>query len=129
MDRAGRRVRDITFYSNKNGALTLVHSEEARAYTRYLEERPEVASYEACKALDPNRLNGLQKTDIRGEYFSQQWTSDFYIGFTDGTTAVREIVRADALTRRAEIEKLELSRRYWASLGIVNWKIVITGGG
>lgn len=64
MDRAGKRVRDVKFYSEKNGALTLVHSEEARAYTRYLEERPEVASYEACKALDMNRLNGLQKTDI-----------------------------------------------------------------
>ncbi len=129
MDRAGKRVRDIKFYSNKNGALTLVHSEEARAYTKYLEERPEVASYEACKALDLNRLNGLQKTDIRGEYFTQQWTSDFYISFTDGTAAVREIVRADALTKRAEIEKLELSRRYWASLGVANWKIVIAGGG
>ncbi len=129
MDRAGKRVRDIKFYSNKNGALTLVHSEEARAYTKYLEERPEVASYEACKALDLNRLNGLQKTDIRGEYFTQQWTSDFYISFADGTAAVREIVRADALTKRAEIEKLELSRRYWAALGVANWKIVIAGGG
>ncbi len=129
MDRAGKRVRDIKFYSNKNKSLTLVHSEGTRAYAKYLEERPEVASYEACRALDPNRLNGLQKTDIRGEYFTQQWTSDFYIGFVDGTYAVREIVRADALTKKAEIEKLELSRRYWASLGIANWKIVITGGG
>lgn len=129
MDRAGKRVRDIKFYSNKNSALTLVHSEGARAYTKYLEERPEVASYEACKALDLNRLNSLQKTDIRGEYFTQQWTSDFYIRYTDGTAAVREIVRADALTRRAEVEKLELSRRYWASLGVANWKIVIAGGG
>ncbi len=102
---------------------------QARAYTKYLEERPEVASYEACKALELNRLNGLQKTDIRGEYFTQQWTSDFYISFTDGTAAVREIVRADALTKRAEVEKLELSRRYWASLGVANWKIVIAGGG
>ncbi len=129
MDRAGKRVRDIKFFSNKNKSLTLVHSEEARAYAKYLEERPEVASYEACRALDPNRLNGLQKTGIRGEYFTQQWTSDFYIRYTDGTYAVREIVRADALTKKAEIEKLELSRRYWASLGIGNWKIVITGGG
>jgi len=129
MDRAGKRTRDIKFYSKKSGTLTLVHSEEARAYTRYLEERPEVAAYEACKPLDLNRLNGLQKTDIRGEYFTQQWTSDFYIKYTDGTAAVREIIRADALTKRAEVEKLELSRRYWASLGVVNWKIVIAGGG
>lgn len=129
MDREGKRVRDIKFYSGKNQELTLVHNEEARAYTKYLEDRPEVASYEACKPLDLNRLNSIQKTDIRGEYFTQQWTSDFYICFADGTAAVREIVKAGALTKRAEVEKLELSRRYWAALGISNWKIVITGGG
>lgn len=128
MDRAGKRVRDIKFHSKKNGALVLVHSEEARAYTKYLEERPEIASYEAGKPLDESRLNSIQRTDIRGEYFTEQWTSDFYIRFTDGTAAVREIVKAGALTRRAEVEKLELSRRYWAALGVENWKIVIVGG-
>lgn len=85
MDRAGKRVRDIKFHSKKNGKLVLVHSEEARAYTKYLEERPEVASYEAGRPLDAEHLNVIQKTDIRGEYFTQPWASDFYIRFTDGT--------------------------------------------
>ena len=49
--------------------MAVVHSEAARAYSKYLEERPEVASYEACKPLDATRLNSIQKTDIRGEYF------------------------------------------------------------
>lgn len=128
MDRAGKRARDIKFHSKKNGKLVLVHSEEARAYTKYLEERPEVASYEAGRPLDAERLNVIQKTDIRGEYFTQPWASDFYIRFTDGTVGIREIVKAGALTKRAEVEKLELSRRYWAARGIANWKIVIVEG-
>lgn len=127
MDRAGKRVRDISYHSPKNGGMVVVHSEVARAYSRYLEERPEVTSYEACKPLGAARLNGIQKTDIRGEYFQGQWTSDFCIRFSDGTTGVRELVSASDLTKRAEVEKLELSRRYWAALGVSDWKIVIAG--
>ena len=59
------------------------HSEAARAYSKYLEGRQEIASYEACKPLDINRLDALQKTDIRGEYFREQWSSDFYIRHAD----------------------------------------------
>ena len=69
MDRAGKKVRDISYHSGKNGGMAVVHSEAARAYSKYLEERPEVASYEACKPLYGTRLNSIQKTDIRGEYF------------------------------------------------------------
>lgn len=127
MDRAGKRVRDISYHSPKNGGMVVVHSEAARAYSKYLEERPEVVSYEACKRLDATRLNSVQKTDIRGEYFREQWSSDFYIRHADGTAAVRELVSATDLTKRAEIEKLELSRRYWAALGVNDWKVVITG--
>jgi len=128
MEKIGVRTRDIKFCSKKNGAMILVHSEEARSYAKYLEENSDVASYETCKALISDRLNNLQKTDIRGEYFKQNWASDFYINFEDSTIAVREIIRSSTLTKRADIEKLELSRRYWASLGISNWKIVIVGG-
>ena len=127
MNRAGKKVRDISYHSPKNGGMVVVHSEAARAYSKYLEERPEVASYEACKPLDAARLNGIQKTDIRGEYFKGQWTSDFCIRFSDGTTGVRELASASDLTRRAEVEKLELSRRYWTALGVHDWKIVIVG--
>ena len=127
MDRAGKKVRDISYHSLKTGGMVVVHSEAARAYSRYLEERPEVASYEACKPLDAARLNSVQKTDIRGEYFRGQWTSDFFIRFSGGTTGVRVLVSASDLTQRAEVEKLELSRRYWAALGVHDWKIVIAG--
>lgn len=127
MDRAGKKVRDISYHSPKNGGMVVVHSEAARAYSKYLEERPEVVSYEACKRLDATRLNSVQKTDIRGEYFKAQWTSDFCVRFNDGTTGIRELVSASDLTKRAEVEKLELSRRYWAALGVSDWKIVIAG--
>ena len=111
MDRAGKKVRDIAYHSAKNGGMVTVHSEAARAYSKYLEERSDVMSYEACKRLDATRLNSVQKTDIRGRYFKAQWSSDFYIRHADGTAAVRELVSAADLTRRAEVEKLELARR------------------
>ena len=69
MDRAGKRVRDISYHSPKNSGMVVVHSEAARAYSKDLEERPEVASYEACKRLEGTRLNSIPKTDIRGAYF------------------------------------------------------------
>ena len=126
-DKVGKKTRDIAYHSGKNGGMVVVHSEAARAYSKYLEERPEVASYEACKQLDINRLDALQKTDIRGEYFREWWVSDFYIRHADGTASVRELVSAADLTKRAEVEKLELSRRYWAALSVNDWKVVITG--
>ena len=125
-DKAGKKTRDIAYHSAKNGGMVTVHSEAARAYSKYLEERSDVMSYEACKPLDVNRLDTLQKTDIRGEYFKAQWTSDFCVRFSDGTTGVRELVSAADLTKRAEVEKLELSRRYWAALGVNDWMVVIT---
>ena len=126
-DKVGKKTRDIAYHSGKNGGMVVVHSEAARAYSKHLEERPEITAYEACKPLDINRLDALQKTDIRGEYFREWWVSDFYIRHADGTAAVRELVSAADLTKRAEVEKLELSRRYWAALSVNDWKVVITG--
>ena len=39
MDRAGKKVRDISYHSPKNDGMVVVHSEAARAYSKYLEER------------------------------------------------------------------------------------------
>lgn len=128
MDKSGRKTRDIKFYSKKNEVMVIVHSKEARAYTKYLEDMEHVCSYVAGKAIDPVRLQMVSKVDIRGDYFKQSWESDFYVLFDDGTVAVRELSTADALTKRAEIEKLELSRRYWNSVGVTDWKIVWMGG-
>lgn len=128
MDKSGRKTRDIRFYSKKNEAMVTVHSKEARAYTKYLEDMEHVSSYVAGKPIDPVRLRMISTVDIRGDYFKQNWESDFYVLFADGTVAVRELANADALSKRAEVEKLELSRRYWNSAGVTNWKIVWMGG-
>ena len=128
MDKSGRKTRDIKFYSKKNEAMVIVHSKEARAYTKYLEDMEQVSSYVAGKAIDPVRLQMISKLDIRGDYFKQNWESDFYVLFDDGTVAVRELATAEALSKRAEIEKLELSRRYWNSVGVTDWKIIWMGG-
>ena len=128
MDKSGRKTRDIKFYSKKNEAMVIVHSKEARAYTKYLEDMEHVSSYVAGKAIDPVRLQMISKLDIRGDYFKQNWESDFYVLFDDGTVAIRELATAEALSKRAEIEKLELSRRYWGSVGVTDWKIVWIGG-
>ena len=128
MDKSGRKTRDIKFYSKKNEAMVIVHSKEARAYTKYLEDMAHVSSYVAGKPIDPVRLQMVSKLDIRGDYFKQNWESDFYVLFDDGAVAVRELASAEAFSKRAEIEKLELSRRYWSSVGVTNWKIVWLGG-
>ena len=127
MDKPGKKVRDIRFFSEKNQQIMIVHSEGARAYSKYLEDREEVESYEVGKHLDEGRLQMVSRVDIRGEYISQEWCSDFVIKYQDGVTGVREIIRPSDLEKRAEVEKLELSRRYWALMGVVDWKVVVLG--
>lgn len=128
MEKSGKKARDIKFHSKKNDALIIVHSKEARAYTKYLEDMEQVVSYTAGKRIDEVRLQMISKVDIRGDYFKQQWESDFYILFDNGRIAVRELASMDALTKRADVEKLELSRRYWNSVGVQDWKIIWMGG-
>ena len=127
MDKPGKKVRDIRFFSEKNQKILIVHSEGARAYSKYLEDREEVESYEVGKLLDEGRLHMVSRVDIRGEYISQEWTSDFVIKYQDGITGVREIIRPSDLEKRAEVEKLELSRRYWTLMGVKDWKVVVLG--
>ena len=128
MEKLGSKTRDIKFYSKKNQTMVMVHSKEARAYTKYLESMEQVASYVAGKALDAERLQMVPRVDIRGEYFETQWQTDFYLIFADGTVGIRELAAAGDLTKRAAVEKLELSRRYWSAAGVTNWKIVWMGG-
>ena len=127
MEKPGRKVRDIKFYSEKNKAMQVVHNAEARTYAKYLEAQEDVAAYEVGKPLDEGRLQSIPRIDIRGDYFNQPWASDFYLRHRDGTVGVREIIRTADLDKRAEVEKLELSRRYWAALGVADWKAVAIG--
>ena len=127
MDKPGKKVRDIKFFSEKNQAVIVVHSEEARAYSKYLEDWEEVESYEVNKRLDEGRLRSVPRVDIRADFLKQEWTTDFYLRFEDGTVGIREIVQPAALQKRGEVEKLELSRRYWTLMGVKDWKVAVLG--
>jgi len=125
MDKAGGKCRDIKFRSEKNGKVVCVHSEAARAYARVLEADENVVSYEAGFILDREKYQYIDTLDIRKEYFDTVWAFDFVIYYVDGKFGIREIVSEAMLEKRANIEKLEFSRRYWAVSGAADWKLVI----
>ena len=126
MEKATTKAREFAFYSTKNGAMVRVHSSQARDYAKYLEAQPWVEAYEPMKALELERVPHVSPMGIRKLYFQTMWCSDFYIRRTDGGIVVRELSSAAALEKLAEVEKLELSRRYWAALDITDWKGVLT---
>ena len=103
----------------------MVHTEDARAYAKYLEDREEVVSYDVCVPLDAGALQRVDKVEIRTDYFRQAWESDYQLIYANGTYGVREVVRPGELEKLAEVEKLELSRRYWKLLGVNDWKVVV----
>lgn len=125
MEKAGVRTRDIQFFSDKNQQMICVHSRRARDFARYLEQQPWVANYETCVTLDLERFRNVNPVDIRRDYLQTHWTTDFLIQTVDGRKTVREFVDAKDFTKKAIVEKLELSRRYWAALDISDWKLVI----
>lgn len=125
MDKAGNKCRDIRFRSEKNQKVVCVHSAMAREYARVLEQNPEVVSYEACYALDQERYQYVDPVDIRKDYFKVEWTTDFVVYFSNGRMGIREIVTESMLEKRASVEKLEFSRRYWAATEVSEWKVII----
>ena len=126
MDKVGKKCRDISFRSEKNQKVVCVHSREAREYARILESEPEILSYEVCFKLDRERYQFVSTVDIRKDYFDVEWATDFVLHFADGSVGIREIVTEAMLSKRANVEKLEFSRRYWSSSeSVKDWKIVI----
>lgn len=125
MERPGRKTRDIRFYSEKNEEIVCLHSQRARDYAKGLEQEVWVQSYEANVPLDPARFVHVPRVDIRADYFDGGWTTDFLLHRPDGRKEIRELASRDQLTKRAYLERLELSRRYWAALDVDAWKVVI----
>ena len=125
MERPGTRKRDIHFLSKKNGCTFCTHTESAREYARILEFDENVAAYEVGVNLDPETYPYIQRLGIRKEYFEREWASDFVIHYADGTVGIREIVAEEMLAKKAVIEKLEFSRRYWSISNVDSWKIVL----
>ena len=125
MNKAKAKYRDIHFRSEKNNKVMGVHSGPDRAYAKELEKDDQVLSYETGVALDPERYTYVNPLDIRKDYFKVEWASDFVVHFENGTVGVRELVQVEGLTKRAEMEKLEFSRRYWSVENVASWKVVI----
>lgn len=126
MERPGRKTRDIRFFSEKNDEIVCLHSQWARDYARGLEQETWIQSYEANVPLDQTRFVHVARVDIRSEYFDGGWTTDFLLYLPDGRKEVRELASREQLTKRAYLERLELSRRYWTALDVDAWKVVIT---
>ena len=112
MEKAGKKCRDISFRSQKNQAVLCVHSKEAREYARILEEDEQVKRFEVGYPLDQSRYTYVNPLDIRKDYFATQWTTDFVLHYADGRIGIRELIGKGGLTKRANVEKLEFSRRY-----------------
>ena len=128
MERAGKKTRDIQFFSKKNGAMVCLHSPAARDYAKFLEEQPWVGNYEAGVPLSEELYCHVSPVGIRNLYFKTPWVSDFLLHYADGRRGIRELVRADMLQKASTAERLEFSRRYWASTDIDEWKVVLVPG-
>ena len=128
MEKFKSNRRDIQFFSKKNGKLLILHSEQALVYAQRLEANPHVVSYEPCVLLEKEGMTRVSPLDIRGEYLdgSTTWESSFLVEYEGNTRVICELIEdAAQLQKRAVVEKLELSRRYWAGMGITDWKVVI----
>lgn len=126
MEKAGVRTRDIQFWSEKNQVMVCIHSRRARDFAKWLEQQPWVVGYETCVPLEMDKFPNVNPVDIRREYLALQWTTDFVIHTADGQIAVREFADPKDFSKKAVVEKLELSRRYWAILDISDWKLVVS---
>ena len=127
MERLGERTRDIRFYSNKNGDIVCLHSKWARNYARWLEEQAWVQSYQVGCPLDADIMGRISRAGIRTDYLQTGWATDFVIRCADGRKGVRELILRQQLKKKAYVERLELSRRYWAVTD-TEWMVVIVDG-
>lgn len=124
MERQGKRARDIRFYSEKNGNVISVHSKAAKQYADKLEADDAVRSYQTCVKLD-DWMNRIPLGGVRSSYRACEWLTDFMICDIDGNVKVREIVDLSFVTSLAEIEKLEISHRFWTLGHVDDWKVVV----
>ena len=125
MQKSGVKTRDIRFFSEKNDTMICVHTPLARDYAKWLEDQPWVERYETGVLLDASQMDHVSRVDIRSNYFETVWESDFMLIHADGRKEIREIISAEQLRKRAIVEQLELSRRYWSALDVSGWKVVV----
>lgn len=125
MRKSGVKTRDIRFFSEKNDTMLCVHTSLERDYAKWLEDQPWVERYETGVLLDASQMDHVSRVDIRSSYFDTSWASDFMVTLADGRKEIREIITLGQLRKRAIVEQLELSRRYWSALDVSDRKVVV----
>ena len=125
MRKSGVKTREIRFFSEKNDTMLCVHTSLERDYAKWLEDQPWVERYETGVLLDASQMDHVSRVDIRSSYFDTSWASDFMVTLADGRKEIREIITLGQLRKRAVVEQLELSRRYWSALDVSDWKVVV----
>lgn len=124
MNKTANKSRDIKFFSPKNGKTITVHTAVAKRFCDTLEKDDQVKSYQTNVEL----VNWQEKCSIVGlrtSYVNTQWSSDFLIIKADDSVMVRELMSLEDLKKKSEIEKLEISRRYWKVAHVSDWGIIL----
>lgn len=123
MRKANIITREIMFVSKKDGQFKVVTNDDELAFAQKLEADDTVIRYHTSVPLE-NFAQIIYLTNIRKAYREAEWLTSFVVEYADGTTAAYEIIRLYHLEKRAEVEKLEISRRYWTSVGVDKWQMI-----
>lgn len=83
--------------------------------------------YQTGCPLDADIMGRKSRAGIRTDYLQSGWASDFVVRYADDHKGVRELIQRQQLKKKAYVERLELSRRYWAVTD-TEWMVVIVDG-
>lgn len=123
MNKNRKNIRDISFMSKKNGKVIMVHSVIAREVARLLEIDDRVKYYDTDVPLE-KVVEKIDTTGLRDAYLTIGWKTDFAIHLVDERVVIVEVETRENLEKKASVEKLEISRRYWKGQAD-EWKIVM----
>lgn len=124
MIQKGSQSVDVIFTGKKVQRPMTARRRELVEYAKRLDEDLLVESYEVSVEL-VDWVESISLAGIRKSYQGHNWYTDCVITYGDGRRAVRELVKREDLTKRSEVEKLEISRRYWAHMQVDDWSVVI----
>lgn len=123
MNKNRKNIRDISFMSKNNGKVIMVHSVIAREVARLLENDDRVEHYDTDVPLE-KVAEKIDTTGLRDAYLTIGWKTDFAIHLADERVVIIEVETRENLQKKASVEKLEISRRYWKGQ-VDDWKIVM----
>ena len=90
---------------------------------RLLENDDRVEHYDTDVPLE-KVAEKIDATGLRDAYLTIGWKTDFMIYLIDERIVIVEVETRENLEKKASIEQLEISRRYWKGQ-VDDWKIVM----